>query len=171
MLKNLTPNDMLKSVNAGIALHNVAASLTSTLFSAEDYFAAGYCDMKMAEGDEILQALPVRDQKLIRHLAERTLEGGNAGAMLNLKVGPQIVLEENGASRRLVSTDFQVIAEVDGNGYDAPLVIQLTDGFKVPGKTLLTHAEVNGEKRYLIKQRSPVEMICCAIVLIKEGRW
>ena len=171
MIKNMTPETTLRAVNAGITLHNLSTSLSTDLYSAEDYFAAGFCELKMAEGAAIIAALPVRDQKLIRHLAERTLEGGKDGALMNLKTGPQIVLEENGASRRLVSTDFQVIAEINGNGYDAPCIIQLSDGFKVSGQTLLAHAEVNGEKRYLIKQRTPVEMICCAIGLIKEGLW
>jgi hypothetical protein len=171
MLKKLNSFDMLKSINAGIALHNVDQALTTSLYSAEDYFAAGYCELKMAEGAAIIEALPVRDQKLIRHLAERTLEGDKHGFMMALKPGPQIVLEENGSSRRLVSTDFQVIAEINGSGYDAPCIIQLSDGFKVSGQTLLAHAEVNGEQRYLIKQRTPVEMICCAIGLIKERLW
>jgi hypothetical protein len=171
MLKNMTHLDALNTVNAGIALHNVSQSLTTDLYSAEVYFAAGFCEQKLAEGKAIIDALPQRDQKLIRSLAEQTLEGGKHGVLLALNTGVQIVLEEKGNSRRLVSTDFQVIAEVAGSGYNAPIVIQLSDGFKVSGETLLAHAEVDGEKRYLIKQRSPVDLICAAIGLIKERRW
>lgn len=172
MLKNMTHLDVLKTVNAGIALHNVSQSLTTDLYSADVYFAAGFCEQKLAEGQAIIDALPQRDQKLIMLLAKQTLEGGKNGAIMALSnAGVQIVLEENGDSRRLVSTDFQVIAEVSGTGYNAPIVVQLSDGFKVHGETLLAHAEVDGEKRYLIKQRTPVALICAAIGLIKERRW
>lgn len=156
----MTQEETLRLINAGIAIHNADVSVQKTPYSAEDYLATGFLNEKFEQGS--MAARPVNIVTQFVECAFNRIEVGSSmflnGVEFLTKIQGTVLCIYAGPNGKLV-------AVIESQGLLSPIKVNFGDGFSVNGESKIRHAEVGKERKhaFLLERYHPVSLVVSAI--------
>jgi hypothetical protein len=157
----LTSEETIRYINAGIALHNADVSMQQTPYNAEDYLAAGYIREKYLEGVEVSKSV----HNMVTGFVQAAFEREEVGSSMYVN-GLEFVTKIQGSILVIYAgPPGKMIATIDVKGLHSPIKVNFGDGFSAHGQTIIRHGEVGKERKhaFLIDKYYPVSLVSAAI--------
>ena len=170
---NLSNEQMLKAIDAGLHLHEAMVTPSNKSYGAENYLAAGFCQIQVERGMRFFESLSEADRDAISNFTA-PLYGVEVEVKADTyQIGDFVFTLWNDLVENTLTVEFegQDLIVVRGGGNDRHYSVALCKNFIAQGETMITHALVEGQKRYLMKLWSPNQLIKAVIGLAVHDFW